>query len=156
MLTYDSLIRIVFQFKFDGLKSLQLVLLYCSGCEHFNHERTICSSEPYTETHIFWRACYGLDFNTNVDFRKNNTDIKQQILFCFSAQDANIFIINIQFVPTNHIRSYISSGELVMGLALTQMLIFGKTTLKYNKELIVLIILEQKVIYFTSKPTMSF
>ena len=122
LLTCDSLFGSVFQFKFDRLKSLQLVLLYCSGCEHFNHERTICSSEPYMETHIFWRACYGLDFNTNVDFWKNNTDIKQQNLFCFIAQDANSFIINVQFVPTNHIRRHISSGEHVMGLTITQML----------------------------------
>ena len=125
----DSLIRIVFQFMFDGLKSLQLVLLYCLGCEHFNHERTICSSEPYTETHIFWRACYGLDFNTNVAFRKNNTNKKQQILFCFIAHNAKTFIINIQFVPTNHRRRHLSSGNYVMGWILTQTLIFGKTTL---------------------------
>ena len=129
MLTCDSLIRIVFKFKFDGLKTLQLVLLYCLGCEHFNHERTICSSEPYTETHIFWRACYGLDFNTNVDFWKNNTNIKQHILFCFIAQDANIFIINKQFAPPNHIPRCIFSGEHFMGLTFTQTLIFGKTTL---------------------------
>ena len=113
LLTCDSLFGSVFQFKFDRLKSLQLVLLYCSGCEHFNHERTICSSEPYTETHIFWRACYGLDFNTNVAFRKNNTNKKQQILFCFIAQDANIFIITYNlFLRTIYSDTYLLGSML--------------------------------------------
>ena len=55
-------------------------------------------------------------------------------LFCYIARGASILITSVQFAPANHIRRHISFGEHVMGLTLTQMLLFGKTTLIRNNK----------------------